>query len=120
VPLFNILVQLLAETSPHAGHADISREDLDGAVGTDAESTAVQRHDQHCIASRSAYDDGERSLRRQRVAAGVAVSRSACGTAMNTSVGGTAPLSLTVIRGYDAWAGTPIAIWADVASDDMS
>src|SRR4051794_16621689 len=53
VPLSNILVQLLAETSPHAGHADIPREDLDGAVGTDAESMAVQRHDLHCIADRS-------------------------------------------------------------------
>ena len=32
VPLFNILVHLLAETSRHAGHADILREALDGAV----------------------------------------------------------------------------------------
>ncbi len=45
VPLFNILVHLLAETSRHAGHADILREQLDGAVGTDAESMAVQQHD---------------------------------------------------------------------------
>ena len=36
VPLFNILVHLLAETSRHAGHADILREGFDGAVGTDA------------------------------------------------------------------------------------
>lgn len=42
VPLFNILVHLLAETSRHAG---ILREELDGAVGTDAESMAVKRHD---------------------------------------------------------------------------
>jgi hypothetical protein len=40
VPLFNILVHLLAETSRHAGHADILREALDGAVGTDAEDMA--------------------------------------------------------------------------------
>src|SRR5688572_28359333 len=30
VPLFNVLVHLLAETSRHAGHADILREQLDG------------------------------------------------------------------------------------------
>jgi hypothetical protein len=45
VALFNVLVHLLAETSRHAGHADILREELDGAVGTDAESMAVLRHD---------------------------------------------------------------------------
>lgn len=45
VPLFNILVHLLAETSRHAGHADILREDLDGAAGTDAEDMAVNQHD---------------------------------------------------------------------------
>jgi Protein of unknown function (DUF664) len=45
VRLFNILVHLLAETSRHAGHADILREELDGAIGTDAESMAVQQHD---------------------------------------------------------------------------
>jgi len=45
VPLFNILVHLLAETSRHAGHADILREELDGAVGTDAEDMAVKQHD---------------------------------------------------------------------------
>ncbi len=45
VPLFNILVHLLARTSRHAGHADILREELDGAVGTDAESMAAKEHD---------------------------------------------------------------------------
>ena len=45
VPLFNILVHLLAETSRHAGHADILREELDGAVGTDAEGMAEKEHD---------------------------------------------------------------------------
>lgn len=45
VPLFNILVHLLAETSRHAGHADILREELDGAVGTDAEDMAEKSHD---------------------------------------------------------------------------
>jgi uncharacterized damage-inducible protein DinB len=37
VKLFNILVHLLAETQRHAGHADILREQLDGATGTSAE-----------------------------------------------------------------------------------
>jgi hypothetical protein len=37
VKLFSILVHILADTSRHAGHADILREQLDGAVGTHAE-----------------------------------------------------------------------------------
>ncbi len=45
VTLFDILVHLLAETSRHAGHADILREELDGAVGTDAEAMALRTHD---------------------------------------------------------------------------
>ena len=45
VPLFNVLTHLLAETSRHAGHADILREQVDGAVGTDAESMAMPLHD---------------------------------------------------------------------------
>jgi len=44
VPLFNILVHLLAETSRHAGHADILREALDGAMGTNAEDMAEEWH----------------------------------------------------------------------------
>ena len=45
VKLFNILVHILAETNRHAGHADILREQLDGAVGTDAQSTALAEYD---------------------------------------------------------------------------
>ena len=37
VKLFNILVHLLTETQRHAGHADILREQLDGATGSSAE-----------------------------------------------------------------------------------
>lgn len=33
VKLFNILVHVISETSRHAGHADILREQLDGVVG---------------------------------------------------------------------------------------
>jgi hypothetical protein len=36
VTLFNVLVHVLSETTRHAGHADILREHLDGAVGTGA------------------------------------------------------------------------------------
>lgn len=31
--LFNVMVHVLTETSRHAGHADILREQLDGTVG---------------------------------------------------------------------------------------
>jgi hypothetical protein len=39
VKLFNILVHMLTETSRHAGQADILREQLDGAVGFDTDSS---------------------------------------------------------------------------------
>jgi hypothetical protein len=43
--LFNILVHMLTETSRHAGHADILREQLDGTVGVDGASAAQQERD---------------------------------------------------------------------------
>jgi len=42
VKLFNIMVHVLNETNRHAGHADILREQLDGAVG--AEPGSAARH----------------------------------------------------------------------------
>ena len=45
VMLFNVLVHVLTETNRHAGHADILREQLDGTVGTDAESPAGHGRD---------------------------------------------------------------------------
>jgi hypothetical protein len=45
VKLFNILVHILADTSRHAGHADILREQLDGAVGTSAQGTSPAEYD---------------------------------------------------------------------------
>jgi hypothetical protein len=45
VKLFNILVHVLTETNRHAGHADILREQLDRAVGTDAGSMALYAGD---------------------------------------------------------------------------
>ncbi|MDX3456108.1 DinB family protein [Streptomyces sp. ME02-8801-2C] len=43
VKLFNILVHMLTETSRHAGHADILREQLDGSTGTAAEYATPQQ-----------------------------------------------------------------------------
>jgi hypothetical protein len=45
VKLFNILVHMPTETNRHAGHADILREQLDGAVGTAAQNTALPEYD---------------------------------------------------------------------------
>jgi hypothetical protein len=39
------LVHVVSETNRHAGHADILRGQLDGAVGTDAQATAPQEWD---------------------------------------------------------------------------
>ena len=44
VPLFNVMLHVLSETSRHAGHADILREGLDGSVGT--HRTGPARHGQ--------------------------------------------------------------------------
>ncbi|MFD0403873.1 DinB family protein [Kitasatospora sp. NPDC127116] len=44
VKLFNVLVHMLTETSRHAGHADILREQVDGSTGTTAHD-ATGRHD---------------------------------------------------------------------------
>ena len=41
--LFTILIHMLTQTSRHAGHADILREQLDGATGTAAEYVNPQR-----------------------------------------------------------------------------
>jgi Protein of unknown function (DUF664) len=48
VKLFNVLVHIVSETNRHAGHADILREQLDGAVGTDPGSAAAQKSDAAC------------------------------------------------------------------------
>ena len=42
VKLFNVMVHMLTETNRHAGHADILREQLDGAVGNNAANSALQ------------------------------------------------------------------------------
>ena len=45
VTLLTIMVHVMAETSRHAGHADVLREQLDGSVGTGSEDAAIQRFD---------------------------------------------------------------------------
>lgn len=45
VPLFNVMVHCLADTTRHAGHADILREGLDGAVGVEKGSAPRQGRD---------------------------------------------------------------------------
>ena len=39
VSLFNVMLHCLSDTTRHAGHADVLREGLDGAVGVDRDST---------------------------------------------------------------------------------
>ena len=45
VTLHTMLVHVLAETNRHAGHADILREQLDGAVGMRSDNSNVAEHD---------------------------------------------------------------------------
>jgi hypothetical protein len=54
VTLFGIMVHILGDTTRHAGHADILREQLDGAVGTDPESAARYERDSAFWAARHA------------------------------------------------------------------
>lgn len=45
VPLFNVMVHRLSDSTRHAGHADILRERLDGAVGVNPESLPLHGRD---------------------------------------------------------------------------
>ena len=45
VTLQQVLVHVLAETSRHAGHADILREQLDGGAGLRADNLNQEQHD---------------------------------------------------------------------------
>jgi uncharacterized damage-inducible protein DinB len=46
VTLHRVLVHVLAETNRHAGHADIVRESIDGAVGLRADNNNLSRDDE--------------------------------------------------------------------------
>lgn len=58
VMLFNILVHILTETSRHAGHADILREQLDGSTGTAAWDDADRQRDAAFWKTRRATIEG--------------------------------------------------------------
>src|SRR2546423_1830025 len=45
VPLFNAMVHRLSDATRHAGHDDILREGLDGAVGVDADTLPLHGRD---------------------------------------------------------------------------
>jgi hypothetical protein len=45
VKLFNIMVHILSDTTRHAGHADILREQLDGALGVNARDASSVEDD---------------------------------------------------------------------------
>jgi hypothetical protein len=45
VKLFNIMVPILSDTTRHAGHADILREQLDGAIGMNVQAASLVEHD---------------------------------------------------------------------------
>jgi hypothetical protein len=54
VRLFNIMVHMLSDATRHAGHADILREQLDGATGVNATSAASDERDSAFWAARRA------------------------------------------------------------------
>ena len=45
VPLFNILAHVISETNRHAGHADILREQLDGAAKIATDNLNLPKRD---------------------------------------------------------------------------
>lgn len=54
VPLFNVMVHRLSDATRHAGHADILREGIDGAVGMDADTPPRHGRDPDYWTARSA------------------------------------------------------------------
>ncbi|HEY1920034.1 MAG TPA: DinB family protein [Streptosporangiaceae bacterium] len=54
VMLFNIMAHVLSDTTRHAGHADILREQLDGSVGMSPGSAPLGGHDSAFWAARCA------------------------------------------------------------------
>jgi len=45
VKLINVIAHVLAETNRHAGHADVLREQLDGATSFYPDDTSPSQHD---------------------------------------------------------------------------
>jgi Protein of unknown function (DUF664) len=61
VKLFNILVHVLTETSRHAGHADILREQLDGSTGAAAEYAHLEPDKATWAARRATIESAARA-----------------------------------------------------------
>jgi hypothetical protein len=64
VKLFNVMVHVLTETSRHAGHADILREQLDGSTGT-ADYAKDQRDATFWEARRAKIERAAKNTRHQ-------------------------------------------------------
>ena len=56
VPLFNVMVHRLSDATRHAGHADILREGLDGALGVDPDSAPPSGLDEFWRARRDTVE----------------------------------------------------------------
>jgi hypothetical protein len=62
VKLFNIMVHILSDTTRHAGHADILREQLDGAVGMTARAgSSVEDNSELWKARRATIEQAART-----------------------------------------------------------
>ena len=69
VPLLNVMAARLVDAVRHAGHADILREWLDGAVGVDADGLPLHGRDRsYWEARRTSIDDAARAADRERPA----------------------------------------------------
>jgi Protein of unknown function (DUF664) len=60
VKLFNVMVHVLTETNRHLGHADILREELDGALGSPL-SAATEQDDADWAAHRAKIEEAARA-----------------------------------------------------------
>ena len=61
VKLFNVMVHVLTESNRHAGHADILREQLDGAVGASMATTTSEPDESDWAAHRSKIEKAART-----------------------------------------------------------
>ena len=63
VKLFNVMVHLVIETNRHLGHADLLREQLDGALGSDP-TPASEQDDADGAAHRTLIEKQAQAVRR--------------------------------------------------------
>lgn len=62
VTLTAVLVHMLAETSRHAGHADILREQLDGSTGTTAERAKAEPGEEYRRAQYAKVEEAAKAV----------------------------------------------------------